>query len=641
MRNHRLIILELLQTAPTSIYKNIDFIISLLGIILSPIGIIYLLINGQKVVSWSYSYMLYVIALLFVFIFSFYWFFKKSKRNIEIPINETSRHFIIQLAILFFILVIITDAIYFYRANIYQRPLLFFILISILFGIVAIEIIYSRKIQQILIIFQIIFLGLILVWSQSSIFPTISGVDPWYHQNIVLKILDGSHIPNGLAYSSIPMFHLFVSITAIISNTDFKIASILSVGNIQIICFALFIFIFSISALKNFKIGLMATLLVTIADRLIALSYKPIPNSYALVILLALIYILYISKKRFYICHYILFFILIIAINLSHILVSIFLIIVIGYLFIMNVLFFKDKCISQNPVYSIWIPTVCVVLMLSWWSYVSGSINNLADLLSCGFSVNSQIVIPTDLLRHYDIPPNEQLFNSLGMLIYLVLSLIGVFYLLSIKNSRSIFIVMLGLLPLIIGAGSALVGHSVLWYRWYYIAEIFLSIPLAISIIYIHNINNLKMKYFKIASVFIIIFLITTISIFNPSYNDDYPLFSQHSAIRYSLIDSEVKSAVFISNNTDEIYTDSDFRHTFSLYFSYLNPNLSSFKALDSSFLSGQYDYKNSVLIIRTYITEKPFRLQGATYELNHDPNTIIRQSSNEIYSNEAVNIYY
>ena len=90
--------------------------------------------------------------------------------------------------------------ILFFRQEVYVRPLGYFICISIMAGVVSLEILFKKR--NTLMLLQIILIGISLQLGQVLIFPNVVGVDPWYHQLYTSKILESGFIPGG-SYSKL------------------------------------------------------------------------------------------------------------------------------------------------------------------------------------------------------------------------------------------------------------------------------------------------------------------------------------------------------------------------------------------------------------------------------------------------------
>ncbi|KQM12647.1 hypothetical protein AOA80_00905 [Methanomassiliicoccales archaeon RumEn M1] len=130
------------------------------------------------------------------------------------------------------------------------------------------------------------------------------------------------------------------------------------------------------------------------------------------------------------------------------------------------------------------IPLGFTVAMFAWWTYASGHVQDLGNLVEWGFSADYFGSSPAEAVSYsLSVPLSEQLFNNLGMFLFFALSFIGIFYMISRRGDSMTFTMSWVMItPLVIGFFSLITGHSVLEHRWWYLAQILLSAPLSIAI---------------------------------------------------------------------------------------------------------------------------------------------------------------
>lgn len=164
------------------------------------------------------------------------WLYSRKKAFITFDSNFTIYIF---LNIIFFLSFSVSLLILCFRSEIYVRPLSYFIITSFMAGIIALEIMFSpSKKFNIIILSQVIIIGLSISLSQLFIFPTVLGVNPWWHQMFSSLILESHYIPGGgYPYAKLPIFHLLISITSIITGWGYNLSSIVSITlPLTIIC---------------------------------------------------------------------------------------------------------------------------------------------------------------------------------------------------------------------------------------------------------------------------------------------------------------------------------------------------------------------------------------------------------------------
>ena len=125
------------------------------------------------------------------------------------------------------------------------------------------------------------------------IFPGVNGIDAWYHSNIIQKISCENHIPDGLAYSNLPILHLLAGVASITTALPIKFATILTASFGQIVCNAVFIFLIAHSFFKNHRIGLLSALLVVIGNYHILFTYLLYPNAFGMVFVVIALYLMF------------------------------------------------------------------------------------------------------------------------------------------------------------------------------------------------------------------------------------------------------------------------------------------------------------------------------------------------------------
>ena len=198
------------------------------------------------------------------------------------------------LNILFFILLAGLVLSFYLRPDPYIRPLIFFILVAIMVAIVAAEIIACQlKGSRIyLVLLEIIIIGIIVRWTPVLMYPGVIGVDPWGHQLLTDALLTLGYMPDfAMKYATMPIYHLLVGATSLITNLEYKYATMFSVNLLQVVSDILFIFLMG-KAMFNYRVGLLAGLLLTVASYHVQKGYWTIPNTLGVTIILVVLYLL-------------------------------------------------------------------------------------------------------------------------------------------------------------------------------------------------------------------------------------------------------------------------------------------------------------------------------------------------------------
>ena len=512
---------------------ELDKVLSILAVIVIPLLIAYLCKN-------FYHNFSAIVSLLFAFTACFIWLAirkKASLEDIKLPKNHSTY---IALNILFFVFLILSIISIHFRPDIDERPLIYFVFIALMAGIVAIEIFISPQKQKHrgFILFQIIVIGLISSWSQQIIFPTLVGVDPWANQSWVLEIINTSHIPD-FCYAKIPFFYLLLVCSELITGLSFKLAMMLSVSLVQIVCNAIFVYLIGIFILKNNEIGLLGALLLITSNYHILMSFWPIANALAVVFILIIIYLLLMKTKNDNpVIVTALSIFLMIALVLTHTIMALAMSII---LFIMWTVFGIHKGIQSykgvTPV-TLGILVFFAVFMFAWWTYASGTITTFAQLLSWGFKAglaNFPTLAP-ELAG--TVPLTETLYNQLGLLLFMGISCVGLLYMISNRGNRfTSVLAVTGIAITALTFFSPMLGRMIFPVRWRYLLMVLLAISSAIPIMLIY-----KMKNKKVATMcsFLSISFLTFVMVTSFTANIDNNYFSPNTGFRFALTESEL-----------------------------------------------------------------------------------------------------
>ncbi|MBP1910659.1 hypothetical protein [Methanolobus bombayensis] len=613
------------------IQEQTDKLVAFFGLICSIVLIIYTSLVIGRIV--------YIIVGVFTFISCITWLIIRKNASLKV-IKSLSATENLSLASLFFIIFLCSTLSFYFRISLYERPLIYFALIALMVCIAAIQI-FNEYANTPTILFQIILIGSSVALSQVFLFPSLVGVDPWFHQMFTLDIINSQTIPSGFNYSKIPLFHLLVSSTILVTGLDYKYSTFFSITLVGIICNICFIYLIG-KILFNKNIGLLASLLLSIANYHILMAYWPIPNSFAIVFTLIMFYFILKARDKYILTCKIFLMSLIVPIILGHTVTSMFTCISL-LVYVLGFKLFDSFQQKKQSTISFLFPLLFLVAMFSWWTFASGHIHTFSNLIKWGFSRDFFVKNSSQVVLHAtSVPIYEQLMNNIGMFLFFSLSFIGCFYMISKKygTNQSFSMSIIGFCPLFLGFFSLVSKHGIIEQRWWYFAQIFLAIPLSISAFLIYNYINLKFK--KLASIpnliLICFFLMLTFTlIVSPAANNDNNIFSPNSSPRSALTKSEMESIYFLSGK----YNQTIGVDQYLVLINFLPVDM-SISTINDEIYSGNFDEnKIKFILLRDYIVNNPFNLYSGTYILNYDLYQKFEdQEFDKIYDSKSVNFY-
>jgi len=513
--------------------RDLDRMLAIAGVVLSAILILYL---GREIGRGVYL-LTGVLALISCLL----WLEIRKSHTFDFRLPE-SRTLTSFWSICFFVLFNSSILSVHFRPELYERPLLYFILTALMAGTIACEVFSSGRRHVGFILVQVMLLGVSIAWSQLLIFPSLLGIDPWYHSTLTSTVVNEGFLPEGFSYSKLPLFHLMVAATSLIAGLPYKLAAMLSVSLGQIICNALFVFLIACHLFRSYRTGLLAALMVIVANHHIYMSYWSIPTGFAAVFIPIALYLLFFKfGDRSRPSYSFLYILVLAAIILTHTITAMCMAILLFVSWGALVIYRAYKHSGKDSNASLMRPIGFTVAMFAWWTFASGSITTLAILIEWGFSIDVFVKTPEEFQGYAAIVPlGEQLFYNLGMFLFFAFSFIGVFYMISQRRSSSSFaMAWVGMAPLAIGFFSLISKHAVVEHRWWYFAQILLSIPLAVAI-YIVGTWKSRGPLHLYSFVFGFVVLLSILMIMSPPANVDNLSFFPNSHMRYAPTEAEL-----------------------------------------------------------------------------------------------------
>ncbi len=546
-----------------------------------------------------------------------------------------STRFYITLNILFFLILSYSIILIYLRPEPYSRPIGYFISTSLMAVIVANEILFlsTQKSYIYFALFKIIIIGLSLGFSQILIFPSIVGVDNWWHQWFTLEILDKGYIPEYLGYSKLPLMHLMIGMTSLVTDLGYKIASMLSISFLQVVCDAFFVFLLG-RFLISTKVGLLAALVLEVSNYHISYGFEVMPNTMAAILILPIIFILFKIRIDKPFIGFSVGILLMGTMILTHTLTSMCLAILL-FVFWLSSMAYTRLFYQENDRSITWM--ICILfstMMLAYWTYISGHILTLGILINLGF-YNRKLEMRFQYINN--IPLLEQLFSYLGTFLFFSLSFIGCFYIISktFRSRNRIIITTGGLSILFLSFFTQIAGKHIIVSRWYYFSHILMAIPLSLSLFLLNGI--FKNKLIKGLLMSLSIFTLSFLLIISPVANIDNRLYSPDSKFRRTFIESELHAMDTISEIWDgRIGSDQYVKRPYELQF---NREL---EYIDNSLSSGDFsDLQGIMILIREEIVKYSFRTKTGSLKLKYDLHiALYNQKFSRIYNSGSTSGY-
>ncbi|MDW5562375.1 MAG: hypothetical protein SA339_04040 [Methanomassiliicoccus sp.] len=591
--------------------------------------------------SVFFDFLLYAILGMLLLISSIAWLALRNKFILDNSnVNDSSRPFMV-LSIVFFILITYSIILLYTRQLVYYRPFEYFIIISIISGILSLEIIcLPSKKHALAVIPQIIILASILVFSQVSLYPTVVGMDTWFHQMVTMKMISIGSIPSGTSYSMLPIFHLDIGTAILVTGLNYNIASVISVGIFRIIFDTLVVYGLG-KHLFNERIGLLASLFLSVTNYHINMSIWPIPNALGFIYVIAIIFLVIIFKDKKSTSATLLVLLFMIILVMTHTIAAVCLAVFLLAWIASNGYYTLIVARIKNNKNSFGLFLLLISLMLGWWAYASGSsLYNLTSWVKWGFSRDylAQVAVPLEnTLRAYteSIPFEEKIFTNLGFFIFSSLAYFGYLCMISrnYKKSNIFSFALSGAIIFLIPFITTITDKSLIEGRWFSLAVILGAVPLAISISI--SVSTIKNKKVKLGMLSIVTLLFTFMMIMSPLANIDGPILSSDTSIRSAFTTGEMIGASFvISHYVDKLSSDYDFASSYdSVIKSYYYVESTNITSFDVDLINGSFHHDGTVIILRTQILNHPFVVSSAPYKLDYDPRIAMESEGfNQIY---------
>jgi hypothetical protein len=556
---------------------------------------------------------------------------------------DPSKLYAIHITNTFLLILLLAISVYFLH---YSRPIEYFLLASLLSGIIGFEIlVFQTKHSRFFlasILVQLILLFTSLRWGVIFEFPGLILSDPWYHSVLVQYIISNGHVISPLYrmpwapvqiseyYGPFPFMHIFVSTTSLVTSLQsYNLSSVCSMG-IFGIGSLLFVFLATRKITEDVRLALFSTLFVGVSNWDIVAGFTLIPQSlgYALFALMVFLLVKQTCKPTRSVL--LLMAITLLSTILSHTLTSFVLVITIATFFLARLLYPHMATVNKNvrkKGVTLTFTLLSGFSVLFYWIFYTDSFTQRVMSLMSDISTRTGIASPFfKTYFHYE-------FDQLGIYFLYTLALIGCLLWLT-KRERSVLktslIAAASVLSLFM-YGSWLLGlSSLLPERWFVFLFIMIAAPAAEGL---YMTLRVAAGRKMLVLALIIVFLLTFLMITTGDANGDSPLFGKEEVAQTSYLGSEMQGANWVNVSFNGmVLTDQGFAD----YFWWgLRREIGS---INSSISKGSQGW---ILVERNYIYERPTQLKpfGPYIRLNSTFKNNL-QKFNRVYSNGEVAVY-
>jgi hypothetical protein len=502
----------------------------------------------------------------------------------------------------------------------YYRPLIFLILVSIMAGILAVEIfVNTNKNYSAFILARILILGILLRASVFYQFPSTVGIDSWDHANFIEQLLIQGHISEYFSsYEYYPAMHILAASLSQITGFSVRDSHFM-MGAIPAVSY---IFIYLIGrAFFNDKIGLLATLLLALCSPGILWGGCNITAmGFATFFLPVIAFLIFSRNNGIKSIRYTGFIIpFLVLVIVTHTIASAAMLIFlfgVWFAYLAYSIFWHTE--KREQAVELTLIFLFSVLLLGYWMFASGFIGMIGSAISDAFRIDTFKGVK---LMEVNINIIAISWNYLSLYVFAFFSILGSLCILGIskkKEQSHIPIVISGWCFTFFVFIMFFLGRNfIIFNRWVIFVMILLAIPCAIGIL---NISTLSSKK-TLVVLFMLVTVFAGIMVTDTGANFTQPV-PWIQLPRKGLMDSEIHGANTVSklSNFDStqgmIYADSSYINIFAKF------NVSSVEE-GSQILDGEIQEFQGILMLRKeakdniiYISD-PKTVHSAEFKMN------------------------
>lgn len=585
--------------------ENLDVILSVIGFSLGLfiVSLYYLIDLNQKDIGVAIlsSCLIYII------------FRKKFKSEASISPGKDRLKSLLGLS--FYIIFLICILIF--SMNLHYRPMSYFILVCVLAGIIASEILYIREGDRVSsILLQIFLLSILIRVGIFYNFPSLMGYDAYFHANMARIITNTGFVaPFQISgkYFYYPLAHIFISVTQILGKTDVKDAIFFSIGLANIFITAGIYLIGK--KLEGPQMGLLAALLINLNNHNIVTGIANITSgSLVLCYFIFIIYTIFSEKQE--VKYTGLLLLITILMVLTHQLTTF--VVLFALLTIYIGKYLHNHLYNNSPLRTTGFNYILffIVSMQTYWTftYVTSDTSFLAmvfkplmEVFQAGAGYSSDELIVGSVINQDKL---EVLLLHISYLALPFFSIGGVLAWLSREDLKKINKFSIALVVIILYSfayGIPLLGmRNLLTTRWFPLISVFLVLVAASYILKLVSLFDLRKA--KIPAIFIIMLLFSFVMVTTPGINKDNPLVAKETTVRNQFKDIEIQAIKTVSGKyAGDILMDSPYDSC--LFYSDSGYNSSNARYFNIQQIKTGEIEGNSMVLLRKSTLKEPISI--------------------------------
>lgn len=536
--------MEAMKKYKMKLTENLDAIFSIMGFSLGAfiISLYYLVNLNQKTIGFAV-----LSACLIYFVF-------RKKFKTEAPVSSGKDRLKDVLNLSFYLVFLIS--IFIYSMNLYYRPISYFILICVLAGLIASEILYVKEGDRVFpVLLQIFLLSILIRAGIYYNFPSLMGYDAYFHAGMAKLIAETGAVPPieiSSKYFYYPLAHVFVSITQLMGGLDTKDSFFYSIGLVSIFSTAGIYLIGK--KLEGPQMGLLAALLINLNNHNIVTGITNItPGSLVLCYFIIIIYAIFSEKPGLMQTGLLLLTTILIVLThqLTTFVVLLALISIFVGKFLHNLLYESLPVSTASFNYIIFF----VIILQTYWmftyvapgtSFFEMTFKPLVDVLHSGSSYSGEELTIGTTTSQSSLETLVLHISYLALPFFAIGGVLAWFSHRDAKDIEKFSIAVVVAILYSLAYGIPLLGmRNFLTSRWFPLIAVFLVLVAASYILKLVSLFNSKKA--KIPAVFIILLFFSFVMVTTPGINKDNPLVGKETTVRNQFKNIEIQAVKTLS----------------------------------------------------------------------------------------------